>query len=245
MLAYGDKVDMHGGGELLKKSVLYSLRNNMPETDGHYRCCQCVPCAVNELLFVICSSDGSAFSKLSKPVRHTILQGVVFDVDHSKAGASILLALASKYELEAKYLQYWVEDENSEISNLIMGEMGTNSSERLKLAVNVALYGDRPPTGSGLWLYRLHQQVTHSSAGTHHTPAHNTQQAAHNTPTNSGRRWACYLTSCFSSQMVTGTRVSWELLTASWCTRPLALLPPRTTHEVALWPGSEMHTPAS
>ena len=37
MLVYGDKLDMDDGGELLKKSVLHPLRDNMPETDRHYK----------------------------------------------------------------------------------------------------------------------------------------------------------------------------------------------------------------
>ena len=54
----------------------------------------CASCAVSELLFVIWRPDGPAFSKLSKAVRHTILQvytqGVVFGVGQRKAGASIM-----------------------------------------------------------------------------------------------------------------------------------------------------------
>lgn len=115
-----------------------------------------------ELFFVSCRSDGSAFSKLSKAVRHEILYGVAFDVDQRKAGASILLALASKYGIQQNCLKHWVQDETSEISNVIMGEMGATSVDQVKLAVNVALYSATAPCDSGRYLCQLHKQVRHT-----------------------------------------------------------------------------------
>lgn len=173
MSRYGDKVQGPSGG-LLRKSVEYSLKNNLLESDGHYRCCHCMPFVALEVSIVDCRPDASAFSKLSKAVRHTVLAGAVFDVDQHKAGASILLALACKYGLDASCLRSLVVDENFETSNRIMNEIQTSDPEQLKLAVNIALYGALAPAHAP-FLSKLHREVAHPTQSHHNTTVHNTQ----------------------------------------------------------------------
>ena len=79
-----------GGQKLLSNEIEYVLKNNVPSEDGHFR------------------AVGPALSKLSRVVRHSVLEGVAVDIDQVQAGASILYAFAAKHGLDRKAPHIWM-----------------------------------------------------------------------------------------------------------------------------------------
>ena len=79
-----------GGQKLLSNEIEYVLKNNVPSEDGHFR------------------AVGPALSKLSRVVRHSVLEGVAVDIDQVQAGASILYAFAVKHGLDRQASQIWM-----------------------------------------------------------------------------------------------------------------------------------------
>ena len=85
-----------GGQKLLSNEIEYVLKNNVPSEDGHFR------------------AVGPALSKLSRVVRHSVLEGVAVDIDQVQAGASILYAFAAKHGLDPKAPSLWMLVEHRE-----------------------------------------------------------------------------------------------------------------------------------
>ena len=103
-----------GGQKLLSNEIEYVLKNNVPSEDGHFR------------------AVGPALSKLSRVVRHSVLEGVAVDIDQVQAGASILYAFAEKHGLDRKASQLWMLVEHrQEMLKCVMCEADPRTSSHI------------------------------------------------------------------------------------------------------------------